>query len=32
MPRSSRDLVLWLMFGCKFTNKAIEFLGSGMPH
>lgn len=23
----SRELVFWLMFGCKFTNKVLEMLG-----
>ena len=24
---SSKEIVLWLMFGCKFTNKVLELFG-----
>ena len=26
-PEQQRELVLYLMFGCKFTNKVLEMLG-----
>ena len=29
MCHRARDIVLWLMFGCKFTNKAVLYLGHG---
>lgn len=25
---SSRNIVLWMMFGCKYVNRMLEFLGS----
>ena len=29
---SSKDVILWLMFACKFVNRTLECMGPGVWH